>query len=57
MFFILAAVGFGPGGVVAGSIAAAIQAQIGAVAAGSVFAALQALGVSTKYKFEANFVI
>jgi len=43
--------------VVAGSFAAAIQAQIGAVAAGSVFAALQSLGVSTKNKFEAYFVI
>ncbi|KAI4525808.1 hypothetical protein K525DRAFT_190635, partial [Schizophyllum commune Loenen D] len=43
---LLAAVGFGPGGVVAGTIAAAIHSAIGNVAAGSVFAALQAAGAT-----------
>lgn len=36
----LALVGFGAGGVVAGSIAAAIQSSIGSVAAGSAFASM-----------------
>ncbi|TFL00188.1 hypothetical protein BDV98DRAFT_121805 [Pterulicium gracile] len=37
-------VGFGPGGVVAGSTAAAIQAGIGNVVAGGAFAGAQAVG-------------
>ena len=41
---LLAAIGFGPGGIIAGSIAAAIQSCIGNVAAGSLFATLQSLG-------------
>ena len=42
----IAAMGFGPTGIVAGSIAAGIQSGIGPVAAGSVFAALQSAGQS-----------
>lgn len=45
MFF-LAWLGFGAGGVVAGSIAAGVQSMIGNVAAGSLFAALQSLGAT-----------
>jgi len=37
---LLGVVGFGPGGVIAGSLAAAIQSSIGSVAAGSLFAFL-----------------
>ena len=36
----LALTGFGAGGVVAGSVAAAIQSSIGSVAAGSLFASM-----------------
>ncbi|KAI5892607.1 uncharacterized protein SCHCODRAFT_0257138 [Schizophyllum commune H4-8] len=43
---ILGAVGFTPGGVAAGSIAAGIQAGIGNVAAGSLFAGAQAAGAT-----------
>ena len=39
-------IGFGPGGVVANSIAAAWQSSIGNVAAGSLFALLQSIGAS-----------
>ena len=39
-------VGFGPGGVVAGSLAAAWQSIIGNVAPGSLFALLQSIGAS-----------
>ena len=39
-------VGFGPGGVVAGSLAAAWQSSIGNVAPGSLFALLQSIGAS-----------
>lgn len=39
-------VGFGTGGIVAGSLAAAWQATIGNVAAGSAFATLQSLGAT-----------
>lgn len=42
---IIGAVGFGAGGVVAGSVAAAWQATIGNVVAGSLFATLQSVGV------------
>lgn len=42
----LAAVGFGSGGVVAGSLAAAAQSAIGNVAAGSTFAVLQSCGAA-----------
>ena len=38
--------GFGVGGIAAGSIAAAIQASIGNVVAGSAFAALTSLGMT-----------
>ncbi|OTA67353.1 hypothetical protein K449DRAFT_419984 [Hypoxylon sp. EC38] len=38
---ILAAVGFGPGGIVIGSLAALVQSFIGNVSAGSLFAFLQ----------------
>lgn len=38
--------GFGAGGIVAGSVAAAIQASIGNVAAGSAFAVLTSLGMT-----------
>ncbi|KAF9767091.1 hypothetical protein IL306_000386 [Fusarium sp. DS 682] len=41
---LLAAVGFGAGGIVAGSAAAGIQSGIGSVAAGSLFAVLQSAG-------------
>jgi hypothetical protein len=44
--FILNVMGFGAGGVAAGSLAAALHAIIGNVAAGSVFAALQAMGAT-----------
>lgn len=44
MFAVLAAAGFGAGGVAAGSAAAAVQATIGNVAAGSLFAACQSAG-------------
>lgn len=43
---VLGAVGFGAGGVVAGSMAAAIQAGIGNVAAGSLFAVAQSVGAA-----------
>lgn len=43
---VLAAVGFGTGGVVAGSLAAGMQASIGNVAAGSAFAVLQSWGAA-----------
>lgn len=42
---ILALIGFGPGGVVAGSLAAAWMAKIGAVTAGSLYAFLQSLAM------------
>ncbi|KAI5900242.1 uncharacterized protein SCHCODRAFT_01168136 [Schizophyllum commune H4-8] len=42
----LGVIGFGSAGIVAGSLAALIQASIGNVAAGSVFAALQAAGAT-----------
>ncbi|KAK0726408.1 hypothetical protein B0T21DRAFT_413742 [Apiosordaria backusii] len=41
---LFAAAGFGPGGIIAGSIAAAAQSMIGNVVAGSVFAILQSAG-------------
>ena len=41
---IISTVGFGTGGVIAGSTAAGIQAGIGSVAAGSAFAVFQSLG-------------
>lgn len=41
---VLPAIGFGTGGVVAGSVAAAAHSAIGNVAAGSLFATLQSLG-------------
>ena len=41
---VLPAIGFGTGGVVAGSVAAAAHSAIGNVAAGSLFAGLQSLG-------------
>jgi hypothetical protein len=41
---IISTVGFGTGGVIAGSTAAGIQAGIGSVAAGSAFAGFQSLG-------------
>eukprot|EP01083_Nonionella_stella_P105908 304938_1 len=40
-----ALIGFGVGGVAAGSIAAGIQSGIGNVAAGSIFATMQSVGV------------
>ena len=40
------ALGFGTGGIVAGSIAAGIQAGIGNVAAGSLFASMTSLGMT-----------
>ena len=43
---VLPAIGFGTGGVVAGSMAAATQSAIGNVAAGSLFATLQSLGAA-----------
>ncbi len=43
---VLPAIGFGGGGVVAGTAAAAWQATIGNVVAGSTFAALQSAGVA-----------
>ena len=43
---ILPAVGFGAGGVLAGSAAAAVQSTIGNVAAGSLFATLQSVGAA-----------
>ncbi|KAJ3317284.1 hypothetical protein HDV06_001804 [Boothiomyces sp. JEL0866] len=43
---VLAAVGFGASGPVAGSIAAGIQSYIGSVAAGSTFAACQSIGMA-----------
>ena len=42
----LAAIGFSAAGVVAGSIAAAIQSFIGCVAPGSIFAILQSAGAA-----------
>lgn len=42
----LGTIGFGPGGVVAGSLAAAWQSSIGSVATGSLFALLQSIGAS-----------
>jgi hypothetical protein len=41
---LLGALGFGPGGVLGGSLAAGAQAGIGNVAAGSTFAFLQSAG-------------
>ena len=40
------AIGFGTTGIVAGSIAAAIQGSIGAVTAGSTFATMTSLGMT-----------
>ncbi|KAJ3267869.1 hypothetical protein HDV01_003871 [Terramyces sp. JEL0728] len=42
---IITAVGFGAGGVAAGSFAAGIQSSLGSVSAGSLFATLQSVGV------------
>lgn len=42
---ILALIGFGPGGVVAGSFAAAWMAKLGVVTAGSLYAFLQSLAM------------
>ena len=42
----VATIGFGQGGVVAGSLAAAWQSSIGSVATGSLFALLQSIGAS-----------
>jgi len=44
-------IGFGPGGVVAGSLAAAIHSCIGNVAAGSLFATAQAIGAGAALPF------
>ena len=44
--YILPAIGFGAGGVAAGSAAAAVQSTIGNVAAGSLFATLQSAGAT-----------
>ena len=43
---VLPALGFGAGGIVAGSVAAAWQASIGNVVAGTLFASLQSAGVA-----------
>ena len=45
-YVLLPALGFGGGGVVAGSVAAGWQATIGNVAGGSLFAALQSVGAA-----------
>lgn len=44
--FVVTAVGFGSGGVVAGTIAALWQSFLGAVAKGSLFAFLQSVGAT-----------
>ena len=45
-YVLLPVLGFGSGGVAAGSLAAGVQATIGNVAAGSMFAALQSAGAA-----------
>eukprot|EP00928_Gymnodinium_smaydae_P043153 TRINITY_DN28972_c0_g3_i1.p1 TRINITY_DN28972_c0_g3~~TRINITY_DN28972_c0_g3_i1.p1 ORF type:complete len:213 (-),score=25.21 TRINITY_DN28972_c0_g3_i1:259-897(-) len=45
-FILLALVGFGAGGVIAGSLAACCQARMGAVAAGSCFAGAQSVAAN-----------
>lgn len=47
-------IGFSTGGVVAGSIAAGVQAGIGNVAAGSTFAALQSVGALGGFSWGAS---
>ncbi|KAL7551793.1 hypothetical protein ACHAWF_014995 [Thalassiosira exigua] len=42
----LTAIGFGPSGIIGGSIAAGVQSSIGNVAAGTMFSALQSAGAS-----------
>ena len=49
---VLPAIGFGTGGVMAGSVAAAAQSAIGNVAAGSLFATLQSLGAVGGFSME-----
>lgn len=44
--FAIAALGFGAGGVIGGSVAAGVQATIGNVAAGSGFAVMQSAGAA-----------
>ena len=53
----LPVIGFSSSGVVAGSLAAAIQSSIGNVAAGSIFATLQSIGATGGLSWAAQGVM